>query len=1030
MMRLIFHTGPRAGREVNTGAPLVRLGRDPQQNDIVIEDPQISARHCILTRSPRGTYVLEDLGSSNGTFVNDKPVASVGVHTAVYLSTGDRFRLGGTEIEVSEGLPRLMIVRGAKVGRDLPIGEEAITIGRAPDNVLDFEDPDVSVYHAAILCLPTGYVLQDNGSTNGTFVNHNRIDRHFLEDGDTIELGDNELRFLIDEALHPAEEKGIRSLEGGEQALANLVFVSGPHAGVAVPIGAGGQVTFGRRGDCTFPVSDLQVSGFHCAVTHDVTEHKVTDLQSTNGTFVNGERLSGTTTLHPGDLVEFGQCVAEYRLAGGVTVSGDGATAMTTVMADGAYLVTSQPKFIINGHVESTDRIQIGRSPSSHLRLEGDGISALHAEIVWEDGFYVEDKSRYGTYVGDKRVVKEKLQTGHVLRAGDHLIEVQVRGERCTLDVIDAATALAAIEIARENEFKLNQAVPDEANTGGIDSAYKTVFKLELPDTEAMVRERKAKFKKGAPAWRPSTDVKSEWFGKLAVISAVAASIAIGGFLYATQRAEALINHPLSEPHSSKLFAIQIEENELDGGCAACHESGAGVPDAKCARCHDGFDEAVRPPWRKTGHTPADGQERQVPGTCVTCHTEHRGAPRLTESGAPQILGALSSCSQSQCHPNQHTEAGLRDGPPPPIVIEAGALKLERSQEQLHADHAVVVKGDEEIAVGCTACHAQKDAKTGELSESSLAGWSCFNCHSAGDDISTKCVSCHKDEHRGVAHERLPDGDPLMTQVVPAPSIGTSLIKGGAFALAAFLPLLGIAVLRRLRRQKRSERVVEELQEIPAEIVKRLIHSINIEKCVGCHMCVQACPASVLELVNHKSTIVNFDACIQCRKCEQACAFDALRMHEADKPPPMVQMPEVDNYYQTRVDGLYLIGQASGCPQVKNASNLGRVAVQHIVQAGYQPGSAGRYGAQYDVVIVGTGPAGLSAAMSCSQFGLSYVILEKQRDFSWTIRSYYHKGKPATSLALYRSRSRISNAGSPSCRGTGRSSPIVAGPTA
>jgi hypothetical protein len=147
MMRLIFHTGPRAGREVNTGAPLVRFGRDPQQTDIVLDDGQVSARHCILTRSPRGTYELEELGSSHGTFVNDKPVASVGVHTAVYLGSGDRFRIGGTEIEVSEGLPRLMIVRGPKVGRDLPIGEEPVTMGRAPDNVLDFEDPDVSVIY-------------------------------------------------------------------------------------------------------------------------------------------------------------------------------------------------------------------------------------------------------------------------------------------------------------------------------------------------------------------------------------------------------------------------------------------------------------------------------------------------------------------------------------------------------------------------------------------------------------------------------------------------------------------------------------------------------------------------------------------------------------------------------------------------------------------------------------------------------------------------------------------------------------------
>jgi thioredoxin reductase/formate hydrogenlyase subunit 6/NADH:ubiquinone oxidoreductase subunit I len=213
------------------------------------------------------------------------------------------------------------------------------------------------------------------------------------------------------------------------------------------------------------------------------------------------------------------------------------------------------------------------------------------------------------------------------------------------------------------------------------------------------------------------------------------------------------------------------------------------------------------------------------------------------------------------------------------------------------------------------------------------------------------------------------------------------------FALIGGTPGLLFGGWLRLRRRRTADAMVVDLKAHPAEVVKRLVHSINDSKCVGCSLCVQACPASVLELVDHKSRVVNFDSCIQCKKCETACAFDALRMHDADKPPPMIPMPSIDAFHETPVPGMYLVGQASGTPQVKNATNLGRAVVQRMVQQGVRPGLGRQLGADVDVAIVGSGPAGLSAAVTCIELGLSYVVFEKQRAFSWTIRNYYHKGK-------------------------------------
>src|SRR6185369_817497 len=146
----------------------------------------------------------------------------------------------------------------------------------------------------------------------------------------------------------------------------------------------------------------------------------------------------------------------------------------------------------------------------------------------------------------------------------------------------------------------------------------------------------------------------------------------------------------------------------------------------------------------------------------------------------------------------------------------------------------------------------------------------------------------------------------------PSPLASVGWAAGIAFV--GVFPGLLFGLMVRARRRRSQQKLFEKLTSAPAEVVKRLVHSINDSKCVGCSMCVQACPASVLELVDHKSRVVNFDSCIQCRKCEHACAFDALRMNDADKPPPMIPMPSIDAFHETPVAGMFLVGQASGTP--------------------------------------------------------------------------------------------------------------------
>lgn len=205
-------------------------------------------------------------------------------------------------------------------------------------------------------------------------------------------------------------------------------------------------------------------------------------------------------------------------------------------------------------------------------------------------------------------------------------------------------------------------------------------------------------------------------------------------------------------------------------------------------------------------------------------------------------------------------------------------------------------------------------------------------------------------------------------------------------ALGGFAVLL-MATFTMLSARKRHHGIIA-----PAHVVgpRVLIHDINDDRCTGCDACVAVCPTNVLDLVSNKSRVLRFQDCIQCEACMFACPTEALVMFPEGAQPPPLKVPEIDENFQTAVPGQYLIGEVAGKPLVKNAANLGRVVIEHMLQSGLRPMARG--GNEVDVAIVGSGPGGLSAALTCIQKGLSYVVLEKEQDVASTI-SRYPKGK-------------------------------------
>jgi thioredoxin reductase len=167
---------------------------------------------------------------------------------------------------------------------------------------------------------------------------------------------------------------------------------------------------------------------------------------------------------------------------------------------------------------------------------------------------------------------------------------------------------------------------------------------------------------------------------------------------------------------------------------------------------------------------------------------------------------------------------------------------------------------------------------------------------------------------------------------------------------------------------------------------------INLAACIGCHACVDACPHDVLAIVNGKATTVAVEQCMEDTSCQVECPTvpKACIVVNTTKKIPERKVPKRDGKFMTNVPGIYLIGDVSGVPLIKNAINEGGIVIDYVVEDLKQAGRNGK--AEYDVAIVGIGPAGLSATALAKQRGLKYIAIEQDQVVA-TIQQTYQAGK-------------------------------------
>ncbi len=212
-----------------------------------------------------------------------------------------------------------------------------------------------------------------------------------------------------------------------------------------------------------------------------------------------------------------------------------------------------------------------------------------------------------------------------------------------------------------------------------------------------------------------------------------------------------------------------------------------------------------------------------------------------------------------------------------------------------------------------------------------------------------------------------------------------ALITYGIGGLICLFFLVGY--LRTLKKKEARAREAAEKGKLFSEGPKAQHPHIDSNYCIGCGTCTSVCPeGDVLAMIGGKAVIVNGHKCIGHGLCADACPVGAITMVMAS-PSMAADMPHLTPEYETTVTNLFIAGELGGLALIKNAVNQGRDCVDTIT-ARLKAKPPGRPSAGiYDVLIVGAGPAGISASLRAIENKVSYITVERD-EVGGTVAKY------------------------------------------
>jgi len=187
-----------------------------------------------------------------------------------------------------------------------------------------------------------------------------------------------------------------------------------------------------------------------------------------------------------------------------------------------------------------------------------------------------------------------------------------------------------------------------------------------------------------------------------------------------------------------------------------------------------------------------------------------------------------------------------------------------------------------------------------------------------------------------------------------------------------------------LRRQRRVQH--EHAQQLQQSLEAGLAEPASLhpvidpQRCLGSSSCITACPEEALGIVDGKAVLVNGAACIGHGACRAACPVDAIALVFGTERRG-VDIPQLSPTFESNVPGVFIAGELGGMGLIRKAAEQGRQAIDAV-----RTRSRGSF--EHDVVIVGCGPAGLSAGLAAIQHKLRYRLIEQESSLGGAVFHY------------------------------------------